>query len=123
MDPSSIFHPSRYLLRRNVFAYSAIDYAQGLNYVLGSAFCALWHYCDIGDSLALDNAAQLLDRAVEMGLVEGNEELACKLQEELDACDVPATWDQGVLVKIARGGLQGILEAQSAIRSRMVPFL
>lgn len=105
-------HPSSYLNNRHVFSRDCVDYALTLPYGLGTAFCDVWFYSPVQpDRLA--HAQRLIDQCIESGNVAGCEETAVLLEDDLKGEAV--SWDQKVLVLLARGGVENLFCAQDIL--------
>lgn len=105
-------HPSSYLSNRHVFSGDCVDYALTLPYGLGTAFCDVWFYSPVQPD-RLVHARRLIDRCIESGNVAGCEETAVLLERDLAGEAV--SWDQKVLVLLARGGVENLFCVQDIL--------
>ena len=115
MQYSNRPHPSSYLNNRHVFSGDCVDYALTLPYGLGTAFCDVWFYSPVQPD-RLVHARRLIDRCIESGTVAGCEETAVLLEQDLAGETV--SWDQRVLVLLARGGVKNLFCAQDILSAQ-----
>mgnify|MGYP006947036819 FL=1 len=111
-------HPCLFYDRKAVFGQPMIEYARHLPYEIGSAFVAVWGYNALGSVRPLKDACAFLSDAIASGVVEGNAEVARKMQSSLTLWPYPA-WEDHVLVAIAEGGMERLMWALSEIEAHI----